>query len=259
LLADHCKKKGLKLYAIFDQHDGIPESKRSNFPYSLPHAYLPALTSWSDAEAQVIISASANHSYSLKNALDWPTLHIHEGFSNEEAVEYLHHHNFFLETPKEVPVGPDTELKGQKVGMKKEIQRYNEILECTACVPGELRQVVTLARARGAETLTKASQVYESTRLETFTLQGIAFEREFVTTPRAKQAAIEAINCMKQNTPLKDQPDAVLLNKELMYEDEDFVIIPLTPLAEYVLKSMWKEEEEKVEIKTTTNNNQRRW
>jgi len=131
---------------------GIPESKRSDFqPTSCLSS--PALTSWSDAEAQVIISASANHSYSLKRALDWPTRHINEGFTNEEAVEYLH---FFLETPE--------------------------------------------GGARGADTIQKASEVYESVRLEIFTLaRGLLSSVIFCIYPSAKQVAMEAITCMKEN------------------------------------------------------------
>jgi DNA replication protein DnaC len=65
LIASHCKKNNLALYAVFDQHNGIPEDLRERFPYTLPHGFLPRNRDWRRAEAQVIISASANN-YFLK-------------------------------------------------------------------------------------------------------------------------------------------------------------------------------------------------
>ena len=96
-LAIYCAEKQLKLYAIFDQHNGLPEELWTTFPFSIPHGYLPTQKEWKEAKAVVVVSASASNGYFLRAAFvnQWPTLYINEGFTEAEALEFLNHHEFF--------------------------------------------------------------------------------------------------------------------------------------------------------------------
>ena len=96
-LALYCVEKQLKLYAIFDQHNGLPEELWTTFPFSIPHEYLATQTEWAKAKAVVVVSASASNGYFLRAAFvnQWPTLYINEGFTEAEALEFLNHHEFF--------------------------------------------------------------------------------------------------------------------------------------------------------------------
>ena len=96
-LATYCIDAGLKLYAIFDQHNGLPEELWSTFPFSIPHEYLATQPLWRKAKALVVVAASASNGYYLRTAFvnSWPTLYINKGFTEAEALAFLDHRQFF--------------------------------------------------------------------------------------------------------------------------------------------------------------------
>jgi hypothetical protein len=108
-LCKYCLDRQLRLYAFFDQHNGISETSRNQFPFCLPHGVFPVARFWRMASAQVVISASANNSFYLQVAVKdkWPVLYITEPFTKEEAVQFLFDHEFFLPTdPTTIEVNP---------------------------------------------------------------------------------------------------------------------------------------------------------
>lgn len=96
LLCNYCKASGLKLYAFFDQHNGIPLDLQTKFPFSLLNSF-SAFPAWRESGATVVVSASANNEGFSRIALkeDWPILYINHGFSEKEAVYFLHSRKFY--------------------------------------------------------------------------------------------------------------------------------------------------------------------
>ena len=76
-------KNNLKLYAIFDQHNGLDSDQRKQFPFYLLESFLPKSV---DFKGLTVISASANNEYHLKVAAkgEWPQFIMNEGYSDEE-------------------------------------------------------------------------------------------------------------------------------------------------------------------------------
>jgi len=154
---------------------------------------------------------------------------------------------FFVLPEEEAQVGQYAVVvvvvEGQSAGMVAEaIQHYRAILACTACVPEELHQMVTIARGTGATTLEEAIRAYHTARKRTFAARAITFARDFAATEVAKQAAIRAVAWMELGISAELQtPEALLLDQQLMFEDEHQIIKPITPLARTVLISAWRQ------------------
>ena len=93
-LSNYCLKNSLNLYAVFDQHNGLTDTQRKLFPFSIIETELP--TYWNaNPKAFVIIAASSNNTYFLKMASNstWPKLELTLPFNDDEfalfAKKYL--------------------------------------------------------------------------------------------------------------------------------------------------------------------------
>jgi len=97
-LPKYCRQRGLRLLAIFDQHNGLEPELRAKSPWSMPERNLPANSAWKYLGATVI-SASANNEYFLKVAVDakWRRLDCFSGFTDTERAQWRRHHRFFDE------------------------------------------------------------------------------------------------------------------------------------------------------------------
>ena len=98
-LPEYCMEKGLNLFAIFDQHNGIPLQLREQLPFRYPET-LASISNWKQASTLTIVSASANNEYYLKVAAksSWPQFFMYDGFTEKEFNEWVNTNDFFIPT-----------------------------------------------------------------------------------------------------------------------------------------------------------------
>lgn len=98
-LPEYCISKALKLYIVFDQHNGISPYNRTLFPFSIVEDALPSSEYWK--KALIVVSASANNSYYLKVASQhsWPEFTLFWGFNSDEFQAWVTKEQFFEGDP----------------------------------------------------------------------------------------------------------------------------------------------------------------
>lgn len=99
-LGDLLRASDLRLFFIFDQHNGLSVADRGRFPFNLPELGLLQTTQLR-LVSMVVVSASANNQYFLKVASiepPWPTMMITDGFTEAEAALFLSKHNVIVST-----------------------------------------------------------------------------------------------------------------------------------------------------------------
>lgn len=210
-----CEEQSLRLYAVFDQHNGMSAETRKQFPFSLVESVLPDF--WHSA--LVVISASANNSYHLKVASDnkWPEFTMNHGFTDEEFLSWVKINNFF-------PDDPRVEYAKQR----------------TASFPHELRLLLDARKELSSSTdLLSVVNYYESKRRRQLGAQQRVFYDEFIKgDPVAVKDAIRAVVWMELELSTSDK--VFPLNQQLMYEEGER-IYPITPLARAILIDYWQD------------------
>ncbi len=218
-LGDLCKRLGLRVFFVFDQHNSLTPAMRETFPYSLPEWQLLHISQLRGS-AMVTISASANNEYYLKIATlepPLPTRFMTSGFNLDELRLFLAHERMFQRTP---PLDSD-QLQMLRVA--------------TNCFPLEL------AFLRGAHNVLQASgtvpspvpvqrciDVYEqgdkllgvSGRVEIFADRITAFNKRMSSEPAELERLVNSVVCMKLELPLLTFPYAVLLNLAICYKSD---------------------------------------
>jgi hypothetical protein len=217
-LGDLCKRFGLQLFFVFDQHNSLTPEMRASFPFSLPEAGLLCVSQLRGV-AMVVISASANNEYYLKVASEqpsWPQIIVTDGFraagSPSELDVFLQENDLF----------PDASLADIAT------LRYE-----TNCSPLELSYVVeTRDMLREAALDVSFDAVMNAYiggckqpnlrgRRTFFGLLVRKFDdslsRLYSNTPQAREQHVNSIICMKLQLPLSSFPGEVLLNLQLCY------------------------------------------
>jgi hypothetical protein len=102
-------------------------------------------------------------------------------------------------------------------------------------VPNELSELVKFRSVDLKQTIT----AYVATRVKHWTVLIGNFISEFATDDERKQEARRAVSLMELRVPISQIRTTYLLNEQLMYEDNDHVIRPITPLAQDALLAHW--------------------
>ena len=216
LLPKLCLDRNLKLYAIFDQHDGLTPELRCVFPFNIIQDILPSIKHWKSA--LVVISATANNEYQLKVAVSnqWPQFVINHGLNEEEFQEWVNANNFFI--------GEDLE----------------RVEYWTERIPFELRLLLeaksTLLNRKTTATVNEVIDLYLEDRFKVFRAQQELFANNHLKSTVDMQRAIKAVTLMtlELNTAQED----IKINQQLMYE-ENSRIYCITPLAKTLLIKYW--------------------
>jgi hypothetical protein len=233
-LPEFCASRGLQLFAMFDQHNGLTPDQRKQLPFSLPEN-LPE--EWTRS-ALCVVSASANNEYYLKIANDgrWPQLIFNRGFTDAEVASWCAANG--LPSPADEPA-------------------MNDVLLWTSSIPQDLslwrEQFETLRkglppRTKGtapawAEAIRRSVELHKSTRKVTLNAQNQKFCLERLVGKEEKDLARSSYIAMALGLPL---PSSYLLNQQLMFVEENR-IWATTLLATEVLSAYWEPQSTTVE------------
>jgi hypothetical protein len=225
-LPQYCRKNNFKLYAVFDQHNGLTEDNRKKFPFRIIEADLPSSGEWKDA--LIVVSASANNSYYLKVASDneWPEFTITHGYSDEEFDVWVKNEYFF---------DGDPALKDVRYWTNK--------------IPYELRLVLNAKQENPTASCLEVLEVYKKARENQLRAQQYQFKIEYITKQNMEEQAKRAVVLMELG--LSTQGKDFFLNRQLAYV-LDYHIYATTPLAREVLISHYSNLEEEINIATKT-------
>ena len=213
-LGELCHQLNLKVFFVFDQHDGLTPTLRATFPFSLPEARL-LHTSQLHGVGMVVICATANNEYFLKVATmepPLPTRLLTSGFDLDELRIFLQHEQMFQH-----PALGETELQALCVATN----RYP--LELAF-----LRDAHHALRKSGVVSVTwqRCLDVYElgdsllgiDGRTKNFAARIAAFDQRVRGDPSKRQRVINGVVRMKYELPVSDFPCAPLLNLAICYE-----------------------------------------
>jgi len=224
-LSNYCLKNSLNLYAIFDQHNGLTDTQRKLFPFSIIETELP--TYWNaNPKAFVIIAASSNNTYFLKMASNstWPKLELTLPFNDDEFALFAKKY-----------------LKNFKM---------DDLRAWTDLMPHELNLIRLKARESPGATLQQIYEAYSSERKSEF----VALHTEFCKgkDPHSLTAIRLASVYLELGVPATGY---LLLDKVLMFQDKSRRVFAVAPLAKEAIIETWKvdwREEMCISLSTVT-------
>ena len=213
-LGELCNRLNLKVFFVFDQHNGLTPALRATFPFSLPEARLLHISQLRGI-AMVVISASANNEYFLKVATmepPLPTRLLTSGFDQDELRVFLQHEQMF-----QLPALGETELQALCVATNRyplELaflrNAHNALLKSNAAS-------VTWQRCLDVYELGDALLGIDG-RTKTFAARIAAFDQRVRNDPSERQRVINGVLRMKYELPSSDFPYATSLNLAICYE-----------------------------------------
>jgi len=209
-LGDLCKRLGLKVFFIFDQHNSLTPQMRAGFPYSLPESALLRVSQLRGV-AMVVISASANNEYQLEVASQqppWPQVFVNRGFQATEMDAFLRHHGLFGEDDLDrlryetscYPLELAYFLEVRALLKKEKLDSFESIMD--AYLNGCDAPLVEGRRSYFAG-LVRRFDVYLSGRSDAV---------------RAIEHLINGVVCMKLELPLSTFSGQVLLNLQMCFK-----------------------------------------
>jgi hypothetical protein len=212
-LGELCQQLNLKVFFVFDQHNGLTPAMRATFPFSLPEVRL-LYVSQLRGVGMVVISASANDEYNLKLVTmepPLPTRQLTSGFDLDELRAFLHHEKMFQQ-----PALCETELQALCVATN----RYPLELAFLRDAHNALNS------GAGPVSWQHCVDVYErgdtlldvSGRTKTFDARIAAFDQRVHGNLAERQRLINGVLCMKYELPRSTFPHATLLNLAICYE-----------------------------------------
>jgi hypothetical protein len=212
-LGELCEQLNLKVFFVFDQHNGLTPAMRTTFPFSLPEVRLLHVSQLRGV-GMVVISASANNEYYLRLVTmepPLPTRQLTSGFDLDELRAFLKHEQMFQQ-----PALCETELLALCVATN----RYPLELAFLRDAHNALKS--------GAAPVTwqRCVDVYElgdalldvSGRTKTFAARIAAFDHRVRDDLAERQRLIRGVLCMKYELPVSAFPHATLLNLAICYE-----------------------------------------
>ena len=210
-LGELCKRLNLKVFFVFDQHNGLTPEMRNKFPYSLTESQLLRVSQLRGV-GMVVISASANNEYYVKLVSmepPLPTRQLTAGFDLDELCAFLQHEKMFQQ-----PALCETELQALCVATN----RYPLELAFLRDAHNALKSVAVPV------TWQRCVDVYElgdalldiSGRTKTFAARIAAFDQRANLAER--QRLIHGVLCMKYELPVSTFPHATMLNLAICYE-----------------------------------------
>eukprot|EP00727_Mastigamoeba_balamuthi_P002886 m51a1_g12595 hypothetical protein (628) ;mRNA; f:842-2999 len=211
-LPEYCASRGLQLFAVFDQHNGLTQDQRAQLPFSLPES-LPER--WIRS-ALCVVSASANNEYYLKIAADakWPQLVFNRGFTDAEVTSWCAANG--LPSPSDESALDDVLLWTSSVPYDLSLWRE------------QFEPLSAKLAPHSAATAPAWADAIEKSRAK--------FCIERLCKPADEALARDTYVAMNLGLPL---PEAYLLNQQLMFVEGDRVW-PTTPLAGATLGRYWE-------------------
>jgi hypothetical protein len=211
-LGDLCKRLGLQVFFIFDQHNSLTPKMRSSFPFSLPESGLLRVSQLRGI-AMVVISASANNEYQLEVASQqppWPQVVVNRGFLAAEMDVFLKHHGLFGASEADLdslryetncyPLELAYFLEVRALLKKAKLDSFESIMD--AYLNGNEAPLVEGRRSYFAG-LIRRFDVYLSGRPD---------------ADRALEHLVNGIVCMKLELPLSSFLGQVLLNLQMCFK-----------------------------------------
>ena len=211
-LGNLCKRLGLKVFFMFDQHNSLTPQMRAGFPYSLPESALLRVSQLRGV-AMVVISASANNEYQLEVASQqppWPQVFVNRGFQTAEMDVFLRHHGLFGAPEADLdrlryetscyPLELAYFLEVRALLKKEKLDSFESIMD--AYLNGCDAPLVEGRRSYFAG-LVRRFDVYLSGRSDAV---------------RALEHLINGVVCMKLELPLSTFSGQVLLNLQMCFK-----------------------------------------
>ena len=213
-LGQLCESLKLKVFFVFDQHNGLDPAIRSTFPFSLPEARLLQVSQLRGV-GMVVISASANNEYYLKLLTmepPLPTRLVTSGFDLVELRVFLQHEEIFQQ-----PALGETELQALCVATNRYplelafLRDAHNALKKSGFVPVTWQRCVDIYEKGDA-------QLNIHGRTKIFTARIAAFDQRVRCDPAEHQRLINGVLCMKYELSVLTFPHATLLNLAICYE-----------------------------------------
>ncbi len=194
------------------------------------------LGSWKENKALVVLSASANNNYQLREAVtnNWPTFVMRKGFDEDEVAAWFKQNNFF-------PAVDKTDAEYWTNSMPYLSTLFHSLFSFLILLDHlrlELQYLLEVAVRNGGtegdeEQLNVVISRYFNERNAEYSVLQTKFEQEYCTSQELRNSHISAIVWMELGVSWYRTGYSYLLNQHFMFEED--VIYCTTPVVEKFL------------------------